>query len=213
APLGRFAGPGVRSAASPGNDLVTLIPALTQAAGLAPRDANFLERLQAGAERLVRIRPLDAVPGDDPAAVLTRIEIRAREADVAGALAELAKLPAEAQAPAKAWIAKAQARIAALTASRRFAGDALAALPKAPRSPMIRVGSDLAIVGLLAPAAAWLADRPGDVLITWQNRRIETSVMMLAVGVLIVAALSAMLRTLVRAIVRAPDVLWLYLRT
>ena len=132
APLEPFAATGVPSAASLGNELVTLIPALTQAAGLAPRDANFLERLQAGAERLVRIRPLDAVPGDDPAAVLTRIEIRAREADVAGALAELAKLPAEAQAPAKAWIAKAQARIAALTASRRFAADALAALAKAP---------------------------------------------------------------------------------
>src|SRR5262245_4076565 len=78
---------------------------------------------------------------------------------------------------------------------------------------MIRVVIYLVIVGLLSLAAAWLADRPGDVLITWQNRRIETSVMMLAVGVLIVAALSAMLWTLVRAIVRAPDVLWLYLRT
>src|SRR5262249_58190709 len=76
APLEPFAATGVPSAASLGNELVTLIPALTQAAGLAPRDANFLERLQAGAERLVRIRPLDAVPGDDPAALLTRIPIQ-----------------------------------------------------------------------------------------------------------------------------------------
>src|SRR5262245_20884850 len=131
-PLEPFAPTGVPSAASLGSELTALVPALTQAAGLAPRDANFLDRLQAGAERLVRIRPIDAVPGDDPAAVLTRIEIRAKEADIAGALAELAKLPAEAQAPAKPWIAKAQARIAALTASRRFAADALAALAKAP---------------------------------------------------------------------------------
>src|SRR5262249_1583026 len=55
--------------------------------------------------------------------------------------------------------------------------------------------------------------RPGDVLITWQNWRIETSVMMLAVGVVTVAVLAAMLWSIARAILRAPDVLWLYLRT
>src|SRR5215468_1260756 len=78
---------------------------------------------------------------------------------------------------------------------------------------MLRVVIYLVIVGLLSLAAAWLADRPGDVTITWQRWRIDTSVMMLAVGVLIVATLSAMLWTFVRAILRAPDVLWLYLRT
>src|SRR5215470_13065565 len=78
---------------------------------------------------------------------------------------------------------------------------------------MLRVVIYLVIVGLLSLAAAWLADRPGDVMITWQRWRIETSVMMLAVGVLIVATLSAMLWTFVRAILRTPDVLWLYLRT
>ena len=77
---------------------------------------------------------------------------------------------------------------------------------------MIRVVIYLVIVGLLAFAAVWLADRPGDVLITWQNWRIETSVMMLAVGVVIVAVLAAMLWSIVRAILRTPDVLWLYLR-
>src|SRR5262245_40976598 len=78
---------------------------------------------------------------------------------------------------------------------------------------MIRVVFYLVVVGLLACAAVWLADRPGDVVITWQNRHIETSVMVLAVAVVIVAVLAAMLWTIVRAIWRAPDVLWLYLRT
>src|SRR5262245_34844051 len=78
---------------------------------------------------------------------------------------------------------------------------------------MIRVVFYLVVVGLLACAAVWLADRPGDVVITWQNRHIETSVMVLAVAVVIVAVLAAMLWTIVRAIGRAPDVLWLYLRT
>jgi hypothetical protein len=129
-PLDPFAQSGLPAAAALGRELVALIPALTQQAGGTPRDAGFLERMQASAERLVRVRPVEDVPGDDPAAVLARIEVRATQADLAGALAELAKLPAAAQAPAQAWIAKAQARIAAIAASRRFSADSLAAIGK-----------------------------------------------------------------------------------
>ena len=46
---------------------------------------------------------------------------------------ELEKLPAPVRAPAQAWIAKAQARTAALAASRAFAADALVALAKPSR--------------------------------------------------------------------------------
>jgi len=113
---------------------VALTNALAQSSGAPPREGGFLERLQANAERLVRIRPLDEPPGDDPAAVLTRIEQRALQADLPGALTELAKLPAPARAAAQAWIAKAQARLAAIAASRRFAADAFAALGKTPEA-------------------------------------------------------------------------------
>ena len=78
---------------------------------------------------------------------------------------------------------------------------------------MIRVIIYLVAVGILAFAAVWLADRPGDVLITWQGRRIETSVMMLVIAVTIVAVLAVMLWGIVRAILRSPDLLWRYLRT
>jgi HemY protein len=78
---------------------------------------------------------------------------------------------------------------------------------------MIRVIIYLVIVGLLACGAAWLADRPGDVTITWQNMRIETSVMVLIAAVTAVAFLAAALWTMLRAIMRSPDTLWLYLRT
>ena len=50
-------------------------------------------RLQANAEKLVRIRPIEETSGNDPLAIVARIEIRAAQADIAGALAELAKLP------------------------------------------------------------------------------------------------------------------------
>ena len=53
---------------------------------------------------------------------------------------------------------------------------------------MIRVIIYLVIVGLLAYGAARLADRPGDVTITWQNTRIETSVMVLIAAVAAVAS-------------------------
>ena len=133
-PLEPFAATGLPSATALGRELVALTNALAQSSGAPPREGGFLERLQANAERLVRIRPLDEPPGDDPAAVLTRIEQRAAQADLAGALAELAKLPAPARAPAQAWTAKAQARLAAVAASRRFAADAFAALGKTPEA-------------------------------------------------------------------------------
>jgi hypothetical protein len=134
APLESFAATGLPSATALGRELVALTNALAQTSGAPPREGGFLDRLQANAERLVRIRPLDEPPGDDPAAVLTRIEQRALQADLPGALTELAKLPAPARAAAQAWIAKAQARLAAVAASRRFAADAFAALGKTPEA-------------------------------------------------------------------------------
>jgi hypothetical protein len=134
APLESFAATGLPSATTLGRELVTLTNALAQTSGAPPREGGFLDRLQANAERLVRIRPLDEPPGDDPAAVLTRIEQRALQADLPGALTELAKLPAPARAAAQAWMAKAQARLAAVAASRRFAADAFAALGKTPEA-------------------------------------------------------------------------------
>ncbi|HEY6258859.1 MAG TPA: hypothetical protein VIY51_24040, partial [Xanthobacteraceae bacterium] len=130
APLAPFAAAGVGDAAALARELASLEPALRQAAGAVPGEASFLEKLQANAQRLVRISPIDEVPGDDPAAVIARLELKAARGDLPGALAEFGKLPPAVRAPAQAWIAKAQAREAALAASRAFAGDALAALVK-----------------------------------------------------------------------------------
>ncbi len=79
-------------------------------------------------EKLVRIRPIDAPPGDDASAVLARVEIEAASADIAGALADLGKLTEATRAPAQAWIEKAQARQAALAAARAFAAQTALAL-------------------------------------------------------------------------------------
>ena len=128
APLAPFAASGLGEAAPLARELASLEPALRQAAAAPPAVAGFLAKLSANAQRLVRISPLDEAPGDDLPTVITRVEVKAQRGDLKDALAELATLPPPVRAPAQDWIAKAQAREAALAASRAFAGEALAAL-------------------------------------------------------------------------------------
>jgi HemY protein len=78
---------------------------------------------------------------------------------------------------------------------------------------MVRVVAYLIIVGLLAFGAVWLADRPGEVVITWQGRRIDTSVMVLMMTVATVAVAAVMLWSLVRAVIRSPGLLARYIDT
>jgi HemY protein len=69
---------------------------------------------------------------------------------------------------------------------------------------MIRVLVYLAIVAAIAVGAVWLADRPGEVAITWQGRRVDTSVMVLIVTVAAVAVATTLLWSIVRFIMRSP---------
>jgi hypothetical protein len=131
-PLEQFAASGIPSDAALAKELSVLLRPMLRAAGEPPRDGGFLERLQANAEKLVRIRPIDEAPGDDRSAILARVERRAAQGNVAGALTELTKLPPAARAPIQPWIAKAEARNKAMEASRRFAADAIAALKATP---------------------------------------------------------------------------------
>ena len=126
-----FAATGVPRNAALASELAALVKPMLQAASPS-RDGNFIERLQANAEKLVRVRPIGEATGDDRSAILARIEARASQADVPGALAELAKLPPAERAPFQPWIAKAEARQQAVEASRRLAADAIAALRATP---------------------------------------------------------------------------------
>jgi hypothetical protein len=128
APLAPYAATGLGDAGALARELTSLVPALRQAAAPAAAEGSFLEKLSANAQRLVRITPIDQVPGEDTPAVIARLEGDAARGDLAGALAELGKLAPAVRAPAQPWLAKAQAREAALAASRAFASDALAAL-------------------------------------------------------------------------------------
>ncbi len=122
-PLAPFAANGVPSDKTLGQELAALIPAMLKTAGAPQPSKDFLSRLQANADRLVHIRPVNAPPGNDPSAVLARIEVDAANADISAALSELGKLPDKTRAPAAAWIEKVKARQAALAAARQLAAD------------------------------------------------------------------------------------------
>jgi hypothetical protein len=128
APLEPFAAAGVPGARSLANELLAIIPTMARTADPGAREGGFLDRLQASAERLVRIRPVGEAQGDDAAATLARVEARARQADLAGALAELEKLPEAVRAPAQAWMGKARAQLAAVDASQKLSTEAVAGL-------------------------------------------------------------------------------------
>jgi hypothetical protein len=131
AALEPFAQSGVPTAASLGRELSAAMPSIWKAArAREPAEGGFLERLQANAEKIVRIRPAGEAVGDDAPSVKSRIELRAGNADIRGALTELAKLPPDARAPALDWIKKAEARNAAIAAAQSLAQTALSALAK-----------------------------------------------------------------------------------
>lgn len=128
APLAPFTAAGLPAAQVMAQELRALLPTMLKISGAQAPKGGFLERLQANAGKLVHIRPVDAPPGDDPSALLARLEIDAAKADIAAALGDLGKLAEATRAPAQAWIEKAQARQAALTAARQYAAETARAL-------------------------------------------------------------------------------------
>ncbi len=128
APLEPFAADGLSNAAALAHEVALLTPSLLQASGAAPRESSFLGKLEAHAQKLVRITPIETPAGDDPSSVIARINIDAARGDIAAALAGIARLPESARTLAAPWVKKAEAREAAIAASRRIAADALAAI-------------------------------------------------------------------------------------
>ena len=116
---------------SGGVHLLALVPKLLPAAQQSnvTTGTGIVERLQAGAARLVKIERTDTV-GNDRGAVVARITAAALRNDFNEARRELKTLEPADRAAAQSWLEKADARDAALAASRQFAADAMAALAK-----------------------------------------------------------------------------------
>ena len=130
-PLDGFAASGVPSPAILCRELLTLVPKLSPPApeNSTADTGGIIDRLQAGASRLVRIERTDAV-GNDRGAVVARVTAAALRNDSTEARRELNTLPSADRAAAQSWIDKTDARDAALAASRQFAAGAMTALAK-----------------------------------------------------------------------------------
>ncbi len=129
-PLDAFATSGVPSDAALSRELLALLPKLTPVQSeTASSNTGFLDRLQAGAAKLVRIERTD-VAGSGSHSVIARATAAARSNDVTAAKRELLTLTPADRAAVQPWLDKLAARDAALAASRQFAADAMAALSK-----------------------------------------------------------------------------------
>ncbi|OKO68017.1 hypothetical protein AC629_42380 [Bradyrhizobium sp. NAS80.1] len=128
-PLDAFASSGIPTPVALSRELLNIVPKLSPPAEAPASGAGIVERLQAGASKLVRIERTDGV-GNDRGAIVARVTAAALRNDFVEARRELKTLPEPDRAPAQAWLDKAAARDAALAASRKFADDAMADLTK-----------------------------------------------------------------------------------
>jgi HemY protein len=77
---------------------------------------------------------------------------------------------------------------------------------------MIRVVVFLISVALIATGVAWFVDRPGNIAINWLGYRIETSVTVAAIALLVLVAVAILLWSIVRGIWRSPEQVSLFFR-
>jgi hypothetical protein len=130
APLEPFAAKGVPSADALAGEFDKAEPAMSAAAAPPGQDEGVIGRLRDNAKRLIHFRRIGEAPGDAPADIIARAGAKAHRGDIAGAVAEVEKLPADVKAPAADWIKAAKARTAAIGAARQLAASSLSALAK-----------------------------------------------------------------------------------
>lgn len=122
---------GLATAAEVRRDFAAIERALLAAAERRSPEAGLIARLQASAERLVRVRPATEGPGRDIPSTIARIEAQLGRGDVAAAVAEFDALPPSLRALGVEWLQRTQARVRALEAARRLADDAVRGLGRA----------------------------------------------------------------------------------
>ncbi|MEH2623625.1 hypothetical protein V1292_001680 [Bradyrhizobium sp. AZCC 1719] len=128
--LDEFAEKGVPNAGKLSTELLALVPKLLPAQqSAATTGTGIVDRLQAGAAKLVKIERTDTA-GTDRGAVVARITAAALRNDFNEARRELRTLEPADRAAAQSWLESADARDAALAASRQFATEAMAVLAK-----------------------------------------------------------------------------------
>jgi HemY protein len=71
---------------------------------------------------------------------------------------------------------------------------------------MIRVVAFLLLAGLAAAGGVWLAERPGEIAITWIGYRVDTSIMVAVAALIVLLVLSVLLWSLLLLLLRSPKI-------
>ena len=101
--------------------------AMIAAATVPDPNASILQRLTDSATNLVKTRRVGAIEGDEPDAVVARMEVSLNRGDLDAVIAESAKLPDASKAAAKEWLDQVTARRDANSLVTRALGQALTA--------------------------------------------------------------------------------------
>jgi HemY protein len=70
---------------------------------------------------------------------------------------------------------------------------------------VIRIAVFLAAIAVMALGATWFAERPGEIVMTWQGWRISTSLMVAGAALLVVIAVAIVGWSLIRVLLRSPQ--------
>ena len=155
------------------------------------------------------MRPIGAVEGPGVPETVARMEVALKAGDLAKAIAEFDTLPEPAKAAGAAFADKIRARLEV----EKLVDQAIAAAMKAREDrPMIRILFFLVVVFALGLGFAWLADRPGDMVVTFSGYQYQVSLMVAAVAVTAVVAAVMIAWWLVKSIWNSPYTIARYFR-
>ena len=77
---------------------------------------------------------------------------------------------------------------------------------------MIRILAFLIALALIASGFAWIADRPGDIALTWMGYRVETSLTVAFVALIALVVAAILVWSILRGLWRAPEQVSLFFR-
>ena len=122
-----LAGSGVPSQSDLIAGFNTAANAMIAAGTVTDPEASLLQRLTDSASNLVKARRVGDIAGDEPDALIARMEVALNRGDLDSVLAEATKLPEASKAAGKAWLDLVTARRDAASLVTRALGQALTA--------------------------------------------------------------------------------------
>ncbi len=184
---------------------------MVEAARGANPDTGFFGRLLASAQSIIKVRPVGMAEGDSPAAVVARMEAAVKDGDYTACDSGIRQPARRSQNSRKGLHRQREGP----PAGGRPGGEGArrgAAARGGRLTAMLRVLSYVILVFVLGAGFAWLAERPGDMVVTFNGYRYEVSLMVAAVLVVALVAAVMIVWWLLRSIWNSPTTVARYFR-